>query len=322
MDSLSKALLAVTDSVQQINEGAVNESLLTLFSEQIEAAKASMVSWIEGSTRESHQLSQLRQCCFQNARDNLQGVLDGMRRGDPPDLDKLRTACVWIERDVTMSLSVIIVAFRKLTACPWTHGNTTALQLGLSAFCVHPGALDAGPGTAAVVVHFRNAVHLETCSGGAYELVDDIPAAARAAAVSALFSASVGPKVTIESHEEGVKRIRSVIGRKKKVVDNEGLLIVVVHAFSTAKQWWKTDGEVVACGSTRPFSMGLVVKNWCRQVVPKGHGLCVGCGLLVKKPRVCSGCHIAEYCSEECQKSNWGVHKPLCQKVQAGLKAT
>jgi hypothetical protein len=312
MNSLSKALLALTDSVQQISQGAANESLLTLFSEQIEAAKAAVVSWIEGPTGVNHKL---RQFCFEDARNNLQGVLHSMRRGDPPDLDKLR---VWIADEVITSLSMIITVIHNQTACSWTHGNTTALQLGLAAACVHPGALDAGPGTAAVVVHFPNAVHLETCSSAA-KLGDKLPA--RAAAVSALLSASVGPIVTIESPEEGVKRIRSVIGRKKKVVDNEGLLIVVVHAFSTAKQWWKADGEVVACGSTRPSFMDHLLKHWCRQLVPKGHGLCVGCGLLVKKPRVCSGCHIAEYCSEECQKSNWGSHKPLCKKVQAGLKA-
>ena len=51
-----------------------------------------------------------------------------------------------------------------------------------------------------------------------------------------------------------------------------------------------------------------------------------GAGMLVKrrcfvcgKPtsKRCQACHCASYCSKECQKSGWALHKKLCKKVRA-----
>jgi hypothetical protein len=37
--------------------------------------------------------------------------------------------------------------------------------------------------------------------------------------------------------------------------------------------------------------------------------------------KACSACHLAVYCKRSCQKQHWGVHKPVCQAVQAATSA-
>jgi hypothetical protein len=55
--------------------------------------------------------------------------------------------------------------------------------------------------------------------------------------------------------------------------------------------------------------------------------LCEACGktngglFKGKKLLKCGGCKFANYCSKECQRSHWKVHKPMCKARQEGLKA-
>jgi hypothetical protein len=40
---------------------------------------------------------------------------------------------------------------------------------------------------------------------------------------------------------------------------------------------------------------------------------CCACHIPIKKVLICSRCMCAKYCSKECQKSNWKMHKPNCK---------
>ena len=37
--------------------------------------------------------------------------------------------------------------------------------------------------------------------------------------------------------------------------------------------------------------------------------------------QLCSGCSVAEYCSSECQKQDWPIHKHVCKQAGAGILA-
>ncbi|KAL5525462.1 hypothetical protein ACEPAG_6797 [Sanghuangporus baumii] len=49
---------------------------------------------------------------------------------------------------------------------------------------------------------------------------------------------------------------------------------------------------------------------------PRGHRVCDTCGT-IEQPgqrfRMCGGCMITQYCSQECQKRHWPSHKAICQ---------
>jgi len=57
----------------------------------------------------------------------------------------------------------------------------------------------------------------------------------------------------------------------------------------------------------------------------RGYRICDQCGAIenpaVQKFRLCGGCMTAQYCSPECQKSNWSSHKAICQHTAAQLSA-
>ncbi|KAJ7624856.1 hypothetical protein FB45DRAFT_924370 [Roridomyces roridus] len=48
-------------------------------------------------------------------------------------------------------------------------------------------------------------------------------------------------------------------------------------------------------------------------------GACLACGKTAEgndapeELKICSGCHLAEYCSQQCQVSHWPSHKPACR---------
>jgi len=56
----------------------------------------------------------------------------------------------------------------------------------------------------------------------------------------------------------------------------------------------------------------------------RGYRLCDQCGAVenpaVSRFRMCGGCLIAQYCSQECQKMHWSSHKAICQHTSAQLK--
>ena len=58
-----------------------------------------------------------------------------------------------------------------------------------------------------------------------------------------------------------------------------------------------------------------------RKAIPKS-GLCWCCEVAKERPllMVCSRCRVAQYCSRECQGSDWGDHKSLCDSFCSGRK--
>ncbi|KAF9265092.1 hypothetical protein L218DRAFT_957777 [Marasmius fiardii PR-910] len=57
-----------------------------------------------------------------------------------------------------------------------------------------------------------------------------------------------------------------------------------------------------------------------QQQKQRGYRICDQCGL-VETPttrfRLCGGCMITQYCSQECQKIHWPGHKPICKHTKA-----
>ncbi|KAA1475903.1 ankyrin [Dentipellis sp. KUC8613] len=60
-----------------------------------------------------------------------------------------------------------------------------------------------------------------------------------------------------------------------------------------------------------------VVTKWLRkrsgEQAPLDEKKCDFCGKTDDKLKLCVACHSARYCSRECQKSHWKVHKPACK---------
>jgi len=44
---------------------------------------------------------------------------------------------------------------------------------------------------------------------------------------------------------------------------------------------------------------------------------CIVCKREGAEVKVCNQCHIARYCSKECQKADWKCHKKMCRKVKS-----
>ena len=42
---------------------------------------------------------------------------------------------------------------------------------------------------------------------------------------------------------------------------------------------------------------------------------CAACGITGKPLLVCGKCHMTRYCSRECQKAHWNVHKAMCKRM-------
>lgn len=42
---------------------------------------------------------------------------------------------------------------------------------------------------------------------------------------------------------------------------------------------------------------------------------CLTCGSTDKKPMRCMGCHTSNYCSKECQRKDWPLHKQICPRL-------
>ena len=54
---------------------------------------------------------------------------------------------------------------------------------------------------------------------------------------------------------------------------------------------------------------------------PPGSVACETCAAVPEpgaKFMACSRCHTTKYCSRECQKTHWGVHKKYCKTIAAG----
>ncbi|KII91700.1 hypothetical protein PLICRDRAFT_518142 [Plicaturopsis crispa FD-325 SS-3] len=51
-------------------------------------------------------------------------------------------------------------------------------------------------------------------------------------------------------------------------------------------------------------------------MVVKRRFLCSQCDLVVKEIRMCSACKVMGYCSKECQKAAWKVHKLSCKTLR------
>ena len=46
------------------------------------------------------------------------------------------------------------------------------------------------------------------------------------------------------------------------------------------------------------------------------HRECRGCGKPTEQLKLCSRCQMAAYCSPECQRAHWPIHKRECRKLE------
>ncbi|KAJ3483573.1 hypothetical protein NLI96_g6206 [Meripilus lineatus] len=57
----------------------------------------------------------------------------------------------------------------------------------------------------------------------------------------------------------------------------------------------------------------------------RGHRVCDQCNA-VEQPgsryRLCGGCMVTQYCSQDCQKKHWPSHKAICQHTSSQISAT
>lgn len=60
---------------------------------------------------------------------------------------------------------------------------------------------------------------------------------------------------------------------------------------------------------SHPEKKGVTIEFW------KISKRCFHCGLSAMVMKRCGGCKIAQYCSPECQKSNWTTHKNDCKNL-------
>lgn len=66
----------------------------------------------------------------------------------------------------------------------------------------------------------------------------------------------------------------------------------------------------------RAIKSQRAIKKFMPTVDPS-HKECSGCHKYVPSVSKCSHCGCAEYCSRECQISNWTLHKPVCHQIFA-----
>ncbi|KAG6877910.1 hypothetical protein C0993_002396 [Termitomyces sp. T159_Od127] len=69
-----------------------------------------------------------------------------------------------------------------------------------------------------------------------------------------------------------------------------------------------------------------VVQKWIRkrngQEAPRNEKRCDSCGASDKPLKNCAKCHVARYCSVECQRKEWSTHREMCQPFSAGNTVT
>ncbi len=77
-------------------------------------------------------------------------------------------------------------------------------------------------------------------------------------------------------------------------------------------------GKEIALPDRLAFNYGHVVHAYC--ILLKNR--CFGCGHndLTKALDACAGCHIALYCSNECQVKDRDRHKAFCNRVKADIE--
>lgn len=72
--------------------------------------------------------------------------------------------------------------------------------------------------------------------------------------------------------------------------------------------------------------MAPAATNYHAAPKQRGYRICDQCGAAetpsVPKFRLCGGCMTTQYCSQQCQKSHWPSHKPICQHTAAQISGT
>lgn len=57
----------------------------------------------------------------------------------------------------------------------------------------------------------------------------------------------------------------------------------------------------------------------------RGHRVCDQCGAVeqssVVRFRLCGGCMTTQYCSQDCQKAHWPMHKTICQHTKSQISS-
>jgi hypothetical protein len=91
------------------------------------------------------------------------------------------------------------------------------------------------------------------------------------------------------------------------------LLLLKAHTKMNA-QWKEMDKEVELAGVTIQEYSEKGVRG-CVSYVKYFNPVCSKCGKGDEKLLKCGRCHAVKYCSRECQKLDWGVHKNICGKA-------
>ena len=143
------------------------------------------------------------------------------------------------------------------------------------------------------------------------------------------------PNVTIGLSEYGVIRVMYIVSVSfeqgtKVYLEVKNSLMDAIEAFESGAMhgtWKRFEAnlaiqnaeEVAKAFCKEEDSFAATLAAFCEEEDPFAVP-CMGCGLKVREFKVCSGCHVARYCSRACQRHHWKTHERRCKALVALAK--